>query len=157
MVGTGTYSHPLSPPSRVEQPSGMERRCTQPLCSAGHLFSSATVFFSHTTPVISSSSSHPNSIFLSHHSSSRLQLQPAERSESLFSFYALFLVFTIGWGQWALVFLDIRSGSAMAGQWNEPKFTPFLRERQMHLFYTNITRCSSPIKEVTVKGVQKFI
>ena len=53
------------------------------LCSAGHLPSSATVFSSHTTPATSSSSSQPNSIFLSHHSSSSLQPQPAERSENL--------------------------------------------------------------------------
>ena len=44
------------------------------------LRSSPTVFSSHTTPATSSSSSQPNSIFLSYHSSSSLQLQPAERS-----------------------------------------------------------------------------
>ena len=49
------------------------------LCSAGLLSSSATVISSHTTPATSSSSSQPNSIFLSQHSSSSLQLQPAER------------------------------------------------------------------------------
>jgi len=43
--------------------------------------SSLTLFSSHTTPVISSSSSQPNNIFLSHYSSSKLQLQPAERSD----------------------------------------------------------------------------
>jgi len=50
-----------------------------PIVSVPH---TTTVFSSHTTPATSSSSSQPNSIFLSHHSSSSLQLQPAERSES---------------------------------------------------------------------------
>ena len=46
--------------------------CHHALCSTGLLSSSATVFSSHTTPAISSSSSQPNSIFLSQYSSSSL-------------------------------------------------------------------------------------
>src|SRR6185312_4205185 len=56
------------------------------LCSAGLLSSSVTVIFSHTTPATSSSSRQPNSIFLSQHSSSSLQLQPAERSDYVMHF-----------------------------------------------------------------------
>jgi len=41
-------------------------------------WSPATGFLSHIPPAPASSSSLPNSIFLSHHSSSSLQLQPAE-------------------------------------------------------------------------------
>ena len=48
------------------------------LCSAGLFSSSATVISSHTTPASSSNSSQPNSIFLSQHFSSSLQLQTAE-------------------------------------------------------------------------------
>ena len=59
------------------------------LFSAGLVASSATVIFSHTTPATSSSSSQPNSIFLSHHSSSSLQLQPAEHSECKASYLPL--------------------------------------------------------------------
>ena len=45
---------------------------SDPLRSAASSCSSPIVFSSHTTPATSSSSSQPNSIFLSHHSSSRL-------------------------------------------------------------------------------------
>ena len=51
------------------------------LRSAASSSFSPIVFSSHTTPATSSSSSQPNSIFLSHHSSSSLQLQPTERSD----------------------------------------------------------------------------
>ena len=50
-----------------------------PIVSVPH---TTTLFSSHTIPATGSTSSQPNSIFLSHHSSSSLQLQPAERSES---------------------------------------------------------------------------
>jgi len=52
----------------------------QSLRSAGLQPSSATIFPSHITPAPASSHQPGNSIFLSHHSSSSLQLQPAERS-----------------------------------------------------------------------------
>ena len=61
---------------------GCDRCVFRYLCSAGLLFSSATVIFSHTTPATGSSCSQPNSIFLSQHSSSSLQLQSAEHGES---------------------------------------------------------------------------
>ena len=47
-------------------------------CSAGEQPTSSTVFLSHVPPASASSSSLPNSVFLSQHSSSSLQLQPAE-------------------------------------------------------------------------------
>jgi len=50
------------------------------LRSAGGSSSSATVFPSHIIPASAYSHQPGNSIFLSHHSSSSLQLQPAERS-----------------------------------------------------------------------------
>jgi len=50
------------------------------LCSAGGFPSSATVFPSHTPPAPASSHQPGNSVFLSQHSSSSLQLQPAERN-----------------------------------------------------------------------------
>ena len=50
-------------------PSSSQRHS---LCSAGLLFSSATVIFSHTTPATSSSSNQSNNIFLSQHFSSSL-------------------------------------------------------------------------------------
>jgi len=49
-------------------------------CSAAPA-SSPTVFLSHIPPALASNHQLGNSIFLSHYSSSSLQLQPAERSE----------------------------------------------------------------------------
>ena len=46
--------------------------------------SSATVNLSHIPPAPASSYQSGNSVFLSHHSSSSLQLQPAERGECFF-------------------------------------------------------------------------
>ena len=50
-------------------------------CSAGAPGSSLTVFLSHIAPALISSHQPGNNVFLSHHSSFSLQLQPAERSE----------------------------------------------------------------------------
>ena len=49
-----------------------------PPCSAGHQPNNPTVFVSHIPPAPASSFSLPNSIFISQHSSSSLQLQSAE-------------------------------------------------------------------------------
>ena len=51
---------------------------TQTLCSAAPAASSLTVFSSHTAPIPASNHQPANSIFLSHHSSHQLQLQPSE-------------------------------------------------------------------------------
>ena len=56
---------------------------TQTLCSAAPAASSLTVFSSHTAPVPASNHQPANSIFLSHHSSHQLQLQPNEQSENV--------------------------------------------------------------------------
>ena len=53
------------------------------LCSAGEQPTSSTVFLSHVPPAPASSSSLPNSVFLSQHSSSSFQLQPAEHGASI--------------------------------------------------------------------------
>ena len=59
----------------------MYRKTSHSPCSAAPAASSPTVFFSHTAPAPVSSHQPANSIFLSHHSSHQLQLQPSEQSD----------------------------------------------------------------------------
>ena len=65
-------------PCLIQRKKGTKKIILSP-CSADAPASSTTVFFSHSTLALASSQQPDNSIFLSHHSSSSLQLQPAER------------------------------------------------------------------------------
>ena len=67
---------------QMPQRSNSEMVDVLSLRSAGGFSSSSTVNPSHISPAPASSHQPSNSIFFSHHSSSSLQLQPAERSGS---------------------------------------------------------------------------
>ena len=74
----GVFSPPCAAACPTQSPLSVLPSIT---CSAGLEASSSTLFLSHIAPAPAYSHQSCNSIFLSHHSSSNLQLQPAERSE----------------------------------------------------------------------------